>query len=52
MLILRSYTLQIPDLLRSIPDDKLLAMHKRVVFVYETFLRSLGTQVLTGLMLG
>ena len=40
---------QLPELLRAIPDDKLAAMHARVVFVYETFLRSIGTQVLTGL---
>ena len=41
--------LQLPELLRSIPDDKLVAMQARAVFVYETFLQSIGTQVLTGL---
>ena len=37
--------LQVPDILRAIPAEKVAAMHARLVFVYETFFRSLGTQV-------
>lgn len=36
-------------MLRKIPHWKVEEMQMRCVFVYDTFLRSLGTQVLTGL---
>ena len=36
---------QVPDILRAIPAERVAAMHARLVFVYETFFRSLGTQV-------
>ncbi len=41
--------MQIPDILRALSPERIKEMHARLVFVYETFFKSLGTQVLTGI---